>query len=151
MLCIIYSWADNTEFSELNLRGLCLCELPNCHCQMAAAEAAFKDVPEIFEVCFFVLVNRVLFPTSSRSNRENPSSRELKLSVCNPNLWRTSSSPTFRAATFRELGPPDLCHIIKSNGRAGQRDVSPDINAVHRGSSLIVLRCSSARTTTSPA
>lgn len=26
-------------------------------------------------------------------------------------------------ATFRELGPPDLCHVVKSNGRSGQRDV----------------------------
>ncbi|KAH7910675.1 Chs5p-Arf1p-binding proteins-domain-containing protein [Hygrophoropsis aurantiaca] len=26
-------------------------------------------------------------------------------------------------ATFRELGPPDLCHVIKSTGRAGQRDL----------------------------
>jgi hypothetical protein len=28
-------------------------------------------------------------------------------------------------ATFRELGPPDLCHVVKSNGRSGQRDVRP--------------------------
>jgi hypothetical protein len=26
-------------------------------------------------------------------------------------------------ATFRELGPPDLCHIVKNTGRSGQRDV----------------------------
>jgi hypothetical protein len=30
-------------------------------------------------------------------------------------------------ATFRELGPPDLCHIVKSTGRTGQRDVSPNV------------------------
>lgn len=29
------------------------------------------------------------------------------------------------AASFRELGPPDLCHVIKTTGRAGQKDVSP--------------------------
>jgi hypothetical protein len=28
-------------------------------------------------------------------------------------------------ATFRELGPPDLCHVVKSTGKAGTRDVSP--------------------------
>ena len=29
------------------------------------------------------------------------------------------------AATFRELGPPDLCHVIKSSGsKTAQRDVS---------------------------
>lgn len=27
------------------------------------------------------------------------------------------------SATFRELGPPDLCHVVKSTGRSGQRDV----------------------------
>ncbi|KAG8903755.1 hypothetical protein FRB99_002813, partial [Tulasnella sp. 403] len=26
-------------------------------------------------------------------------------------------------ASFRELGPPDLCHVIKSPGRAGQKDI----------------------------
>ncbi|KAL5521698.1 BUD7 [Sanghuangporus sanghuang] len=26
-------------------------------------------------------------------------------------------------ATFRELGPPDLCHVVKSSGRSGQKDV----------------------------
>lgn len=31
---------------------------------------------------------------------------------------------TRSAATFRELGPPDLCHVVKSTGRSGQRDVS---------------------------
>lgn len=25
-------------------------------------------------------------------------------------------------STFRELGPPDLCHVVKSTGRTGQRD-----------------------------
>ncbi|KAJ7636900.1 Chs5p-Arf1p-binding proteins-domain-containing protein [Roridomyces roridus] len=26
-------------------------------------------------------------------------------------------------STFRELGPPDLCHVVKSTGKAGQRDL----------------------------
>lgn len=26
-------------------------------------------------------------------------------------------------ATFRELGPPDLCHVVKSTGKAGQREL----------------------------
>jgi hypothetical protein len=38
----------------------------------------------------------------------------------------------YPAATFRELGPPDLCHVVKSTGRAGQRDVSPDIDPTTR-------------------
>ena len=28
------------------------------------------------------------------------------------------------AASFRELGPPDLCHVIKTTGKAGTKDVS---------------------------
>ena len=57
--------------------------------------------------------------------------------------------PPLSPATFRELGPPDLCHIVKSTGRAGQRDVSPGIDPALRSCILIVN--SSARTTTSPA
>ncbi|KAI0291011.1 chaps family protein [Russula brevipes] len=53
-----------------------------------AAEAAFKDVPEIFEV----------------------------------ELGESLIARTEALATFRELGPPDLCHVIKSTGRAGQRE-----------------------------
>ncbi|KAH9959408.1 chaps-domain-containing protein [Russula dissimulans] len=54
-----------------------------------AAEAAFKDVPEIFEV----------------------------------ELGEAIIARTEALATFRELGPPDLCHVVKSTGRAGQRDM----------------------------
>jgi hypothetical protein len=56
---------------------------------MAAPEAAFKDVPEIFEV----------------------------------ELGESLIARTEALATFRELGPPDLCHVVKSTGRAGQRDL----------------------------
>ena len=48
-----------------------------------------------------------------------------------PSLWaaplpRCASISLKRTlpATFRELGPPDLCHVVKSTGRAGQREVS---------------------------
>ncbi|KAF8480419.1 Chs5p-Arf1p-binding proteins-domain-containing protein [Russula ochroleuca] len=54
-----------------------------------AAEAAFKDVPEIFEV----------------------------------ELGESLIARTEALATFRELGPPDLCHVIKSTTRAGQREL----------------------------
>lgn len=27
------------------------------------------------------------------------------------------------SASFRELGPPDLCHVVKSTGKSGQTDV----------------------------
>ena len=40
--------------------------------------------------------------------------------------------PTIRAATFRELGPPDLCHVIKTTGRSGGRDVSGGSSPVAR-------------------
>ncbi|KAI9507849.1 Chs5p-Arf1p-binding proteins-domain-containing protein [Russula earlei] len=54
-----------------------------------AAEAAFKDVPEIFEI----------------------------------ELGEALIARSEALATFRELGPPDLCHVVKSTGRAGQRDM----------------------------
>ncbi len=36
----------------------------------------------------------------------------------------TASVDASLSATFRELGPPDLVHVLKSSGRSGQRDVS---------------------------
>ena len=43
-----------------------------------------------------------------------------------PRESRELTDPTrSSAASFRELGPPDLCHVIKTTGRAGQKDVSP--------------------------
>ncbi|KAJ7598439.1 Chs5p-Arf1p-binding proteins-domain-containing protein [Mycena floridula] len=53
------------------------------------AEAAFKDIPELFEV----------------------------------ELGEALTARTEVLSTFRELGPPDLCHVVKSNGRSGQRDL----------------------------
>ncbi|CAL1708705.1 unnamed protein product [Somion occarium] len=53
------------------------------------ADAAFKDVPEIFEV----------------------------------ELGESLTARTECLSTFRELGPPDLVHVVKSTGRSGQRDI----------------------------
>ncbi|KAF9003311.1 chaps family protein [Cyathus striatus] len=52
------------------------------------AEAAFKDIPELFEV----------------------------------ELGEALTARTESLSTFRELGPPDLCHVVKSTGKSGQRD-----------------------------
>lgn len=35
----------------------------------------------------------------------------------------TLASFGLETASFRELGPPDLCHIIKTTGKAGQKEV----------------------------
>ncbi|KAI6158079.1 Chs5p-Arf1p-binding proteins-domain-containing protein [Pisolithus tinctorius] len=53
------------------------------------ADAAFKDIPELFEV----------------------------------DIGEALTARTESLATFRELGPPDLCHVVKSTGRTGQRDL----------------------------
>lgn len=37
--------------------------------------------------------------------------------------WEVLICNTRFIATFRELGPPDLCHVVKSTGKSGQRDV----------------------------
>ncbi|KAH8116030.1 chaps-domain-containing protein [Phellopilus nigrolimitatus] len=52
-------------------------------------DAAFKDVPELFE----------------------------------NELGEVLTARTETLATFRELGPPDLCHVVKSTGRSGQKDL----------------------------
>ncbi|THV07176.1 chaps-domain-containing protein [Dendrothele bispora CBS 962.96] len=38
-------------------------------------------------------------------------------------LGESLTARTEVLSTFRELGPPDLCHVVKSNGKSGQRDV----------------------------
>ncbi|KAK7684982.1 hypothetical protein QCA50_011817 [Cerrena zonata] len=53
------------------------------------ADAAFKDVPEIFEV----------------------------------ELGESLTARTECLSTFRELGPPDLVHVVKSTARSGQHDI----------------------------
>ncbi|KAF9259108.1 chaps family protein [Marasmius fiardii PR-910] len=38
-------------------------------------------------------------------------------------LGEALAARTESLSTFRELGPPDLCHVVKSNGKSGQRDL----------------------------
>ncbi|PFH45883.1 hypothetical protein AMATHDRAFT_70984 [Amanita thiersii Skay4041] len=38
-------------------------------------------------------------------------------------LGEALASRTESLTTFRELGPPDLCHVVKTTGRSGQRDL----------------------------
>ncbi|KAF7291933.1 hypothetical protein MIND_01218800 [Mycena indigotica] len=38
-------------------------------------------------------------------------------------LGEALTARTESLSTFRELGPPDLCHVVKSTGKAGQRDI----------------------------
>jgi len=38
-------------------------------------------------------------------------------------LGEALTARTESLSTFRELGPPDLCHVVKSTGRSGQRDL----------------------------
>ncbi|KLO14038.1 chaps-domain-containing protein [Schizopora paradoxa] len=45
-----------------------------------------------------------------------------------PELFETDLGEALTARTeslssFRELGPPDLCHVVKSTGKAGQKDL----------------------------
>ncbi|KIM42087.1 hypothetical protein M413DRAFT_444556 [Hebeloma cylindrosporum] len=37
-------------------------------------------------------------------------------------LGESLTARTESLSSFRELGPPDLCHVVKSTGRSGQRD-----------------------------
>ncbi|THH00715.1 hypothetical protein EW026_g1868 [Hermanssonia centrifuga] len=38
-------------------------------------------------------------------------------------LGESLTARTESLSTFRELGPPDLCHVVKSTGRTGNRDL----------------------------
>ena len=89
------------------------------------ADASFKDVPELFEVC------SAASSFSDRSQRIHRSTWESRYSrgrraYVSHNLpgFPATCLTTSSTATFRELGPPDLVHVLKSSGRSGQRDVS---------------------------
>ncbi|KZV87719.1 chaps family protein [Exidia glandulosa HHB12029] len=38
-------------------------------------------------------------------------------------LGEALAARTETLSTFRELGPPDLCHVVKSSGKTGQKDI----------------------------
>ncbi|KAF8594939.1 chaps family protein [Ceratobasidium sp. AG-I] len=48
--------------------------------------------------------------------RDVPEFFEVEIAEC-------ISARTETLASFRELGPPDLCHVVKTAGRAGQKDI----------------------------
>ena len=91
------------------------------------ADASFKDVPEIFEVRVQrgLTLQSSLHCTEGRLRRVAHREDRKLVSVSIVLLKSLSRRTDFRccAATFRELGPPDLCHVVKSTGRTGHRDV----------------------------
>ncbi|TFY70755.1 hypothetical protein EVG20_g2256 [Dentipellis fragilis] len=72
------------------------------------AEATFKDIPEIFEVSSL--------PDGYREKAD-------PLALEQVELGESLVARTEALSTFRELGPPDLVHAVKSTGRSGQRDL----------------------------
>lgn len=94
------------------------------------ADAAFKDVPELFEVGYqsqCMTIELVFCWQLLRTSWERCSPRARKPWVCfvsGVHIGDSVRSFLWYKATFRELGPPDLCHVVKSTGRSGQKDVS---------------------------
>lgn len=73
----------------------------------------FRDVPEFFEV---ELGESLI----ARTEILGMLSRPVFIDILSHGLC---------SATFRELGPPDLCHTVKSQGR-GQKDVRLSVRDV---------------------
>ncbi|KAK4689842.1 hypothetical protein P7C73_g263, partial [Tremellales sp. Uapishka_1] len=74
----------------------------------------FKDIPEFVEVGLLAI-------------RELMTGRNWRVACCEDgNLgYVVQTTRLTLAATFRELGPPDLCHVIKSSGsKAAQKDIA---------------------------
>ncbi|KZV83733.1 hypothetical protein EXIGLDRAFT_842737 [Exidia glandulosa HHB12029] len=44
-------------------------------------------------------------------------------------LGEALAARTETLSTFRELGPPDLCHVVKSSGKTGQKDIGVDASS----------------------
>ena len=54
---------------------------------------------------------------------ESVTARTETLGMCTP-LYLGLEDQVWPSASFRELGPPDLCHVVKSSGtKAAQKDV----------------------------
>lgn len=81
----------------------------------------FKDIPEFVEVS----IPLARHPLTGRPTSERVLQPEQKLLVrpaCSVHLNRCL---TPSAGSFRELGPPDLCHVMKVYGKPPtQREVS---------------------------
>lgn len=73
------------------------------------AQAVFKDIPEFFEV----------------ELGESLSSRTETLGTSFFILERKMGLMRVMVVSFRELGPPDLCHTIKSSNKHGVKEVCP--------------------------
>ena len=61
--------------------------------------------------------------TNTRLNLESPSQPAQNHYVRIQFLYNLLSFWCSGAASFRELGPPDLCHVVKTSGRQGAREV----------------------------
>ncbi|KAH6887826.1 Chs5p-Arf1p-binding proteins-domain-containing protein [Coprinopsis sp. MPI-PUGE-AT-0042] len=68
---------------------------------------------------------RSVIQGNTRTNRGQFGFAHLELRVTlafQIDLGEAITARTEALTTFRELGPPDLCHVVKSTGRSGQRD-----------------------------
>lgn len=80
----------------------------------------FKDIPEFVEVGR--LGELLCIADTQVSIGESVTARTETLGVYRFYDLRARADIQ---GTFRELGPPDLCHVIKSSGsKAAQKDVS---------------------------
>ncbi|KAJ7478882.1 Chs5p-Arf1p-binding proteins-domain-containing protein [Mycena galericulata] len=67
---------------------------------MAEATATFKDIPELFEVTVSCTLHVPLLTGRPQVD-----------------LGESLTARTESLSTFRELEPPDLCHVVKSSGK----------------------------------
>ena len=90
------------------------------------ALAVFKDIPEFFEVSEKMCAYLLPWDTENIKDRfgrmldvANGISRLVHIL-----LSEGTVNPSDAIVSFRELGPPDLCHTVKSSGKSGQKDAS---------------------------
>ncbi|OBZ69693.1 Uncharacterized protein C31F10.16 [Grifola frondosa] len=74
-------------------------------------------------VCFSKS-SQLPYSRGSRQQRMVDASFKDVLELFETDLGESLTPRTGSLSTFRELGPPDFCHVVKSTGRSGQRDVS---------------------------
>ena len=97
------------------------------------AEASFKDIPEIFEVCALpdsiervfegILTIRFYHNIQVELGESLTARTEALCTWFWSFVYLVSSGYNIFSASFRELGPPDLCHVVKSSSRQVAREV----------------------------
>ncbi|KAG5645489.1 hypothetical protein DXG03_005897 [Asterophora parasitica] len=98
----------------------------NISCVIEAKDSV-KALNLIHQSCLQIMpegvIGRKFLPPRKRSMAEAQATFKEIPEIFEVELGEALTARTETLSTFRELGPPDLCHVVKNTGRSGQRDL----------------------------